>query len=106
MQHIHAAKVVHGDLKPGNIFLVNGEPKISDFGLSRCDGSDWSHLIPLKVGTLDYMAPEIFAGQIPGPAADVWAFAMLCYATISGNDPWSWYTTSTRDQFSAGHVSF
>jgi tetratricopeptide (TPR) repeat protein len=85
----HAAGVVHGDLKPGNI-LLGGEagerPAITDFGLARPaePPSGATTQTGIVAGSPDYMAPEQFLGKRATPASDVYALAMIVYEMTAG----------------------
>jgi predicted Ser/Thr protein kinase len=88
---IHGAGVVHRDLKPRNVLLAPGSPKVIDFGIARAmecavDLTRTNQLL----GTVAYMAPERFDtdSRTPlGPAADVFAWgAVIAYAG-SGRSP-------------------
>ena len=93
--HAHRTGVVHRDLKPANI-LVNqrGEPKVIDFGVARCIGTDlgisgMQTQTGQLVGTMQYMSPEQFAGdprQID-QRADVYALGVILFELISGSYP-------------------
>ena len=60
LHHIHANGIVHRDLKPQNILIDKNKKvlKIIDFGLAK--RADADHAEGMMVGTLDYIAPEIF----------------------------------------------
>jgi tetratricopeptide (TPR) repeat protein len=87
----HAAGVVHGDFKPGNVlFRAAGadgarEAVITDFGLAR-----WTAAAPAgargdgPIGTLAYMAPEQLAGEAATPASDIYAFGLVAYEVLCG----------------------
>lgn len=92
VQAIHAAGLVHCDLKPGNIALTpEGRPKVADFGIAMREGQAPSVLgeTVTTVGTLAFTAPEQFrgdAGAFSFPA-DIYALgAMLAYL-VSGRLP-------------------
>src|SRR3982751_6933359 len=82
---IHGAGVVHRDLKPRNVLLAPGGPKVIDFGIARAMESP-SRLTRTNqmLGTVAYMAPERFDtdSRMPlGPSADVFAWgAVITYA--------------------------
>ena len=77
----HGAGIIHGDLKPENIMLrEDGYIKVLDFGLAQDledalnDATEQSHHF---AGTLSYMAPELFAGQVASSASDCFALGVL-----------------------------
>ncbi|HEX5138326.1 MAG TPA: protein kinase [Planctomycetota bacterium] len=86
----HAAGVVHGDVKPGNVLLTtSGSVKLGDFGLARLRGdlSQSFSSTSAIVGTPVFMAPEIVMGERPTSASDVWAFGVLLYRMLAGRMP-------------------
>ncbi|MDT5029913.1 MAG: eukaryotic-like serine/threonine-protein kinase [Actinoplanes sp.] len=89
---IHGAGVIHRDLKPRNVLLAPGSPKVIDFGIARALESTSAHTrTDQMVGTVAYMAPERFdlAGTPITPAADVFAWgAVVAYAGM-GRTPFS-----------------
>jgi predicted Ser/Thr protein kinase len=82
---IHGAGVIHRDLKPRNVLLAPGSPKVIDFGIAKALEGNTSHTrTDQMVGTVAYMAPERF-GPDPSatitPAADIFAWgAVVAYA--------------------------
>src|SRR5690606_41043737 len=81
---IHAAGVVHLDVKPGNIMLSPDGPRVLDFGIARAveaaAGRD-TH------GTPGWVSPERLAGDAGGPAADVFAWGGLVAYAATGRPP-------------------
>ena len=69
MIYANSQNVIHRDLKPQNILVHKKAIKIGDFGLSRFIGSKMTE----EVGTLAYMAPEVFYTGTYGPKCDVWS---------------------------------
>ena len=83
---IHQAKVVHRDLKPGNIMLGPDGPRLIDFGIARVLDTGMASQGGGFVGTLRYMAPEVYAGQRAGAEADVFAWgAIMVFAATGGH---------------------
>jgi tRNA A-37 threonylcarbamoyl transferase component Bud32 len=92
---IHAAGVVHRDLKSENVFLVpqsDGQERavIMDFGLARGLGDDRGRgSSTAAAGTPDYMAPEQVEGKPPTPAFDLYAFGVVIFEMLTGRKPFS-----------------
>jgi hypothetical protein len=81
-------KLLHRDLKPGNIQLTNsGEVKILDFGIARADFAEREAETTHHIGgTIGYIAPERLGG-IEGPAGDVYSLGVLLHVLITGDKP-------------------
>ncbi len=88
---IHGAGVIHRDLKPGNVLLAPGSPKVIDFGIARGDtGTDAVTKTDQVVGTIAYMAPERFgpnASSAITPAADIFAWGAIVAYAATGRTP-------------------
>lgn len=86
---IHAAGVVHRDLKPGNVLVTpEGRPVVLDFGLAMGPGVGRS-VAPVEgvVGTPGYIAPEQIQGGNAGPQADLYAVGAMVYEALCGRTP-------------------
>ncbi|MGI8331112.1 protein kinase domain-containing protein [Actinomadura scrupuli] len=84
---IHAAGVVHRDLKPNNVMLVNGEPVVIDFGIAHAADSTRLTQAGMVIGTPGYLAPEVLDGGVPGPAVDIYAWAATVAFAATGRSP-------------------
>ncbi len=93
LEHAHAAGVVHRDIKPGNVIIPArpaseaGVAKLTDFGVAHLAGEDALTHTGDVVGTLAYMAPEQAEGAPVGPAADLYALALVLYEALAGINP-------------------
>ena len=87
LMFLHEHRVIHRDIKPGNIFLDdNFEPRIGDFGHAKvCTNEDWkSQSFAQPRGTAEFMAPEIWQDPTCFDfKVDVYAFAMVMYLLVT-----------------------
>jgi serine/threonine protein kinase len=91
----HRLQVIHRDLKPGNIFLTDGddgpETKVLDFGIVKLDGVDTRHPLTnvgATLGTVSYMSPEQIAdAQRVDHRTDLWSIAVIAYECLTGRRP-------------------
>ncbi|XP_068639269.1 G-type lectin S-receptor-like serine/threonine-protein kinase SD2-2 [Aristolochia californica] len=77
--------IIHCDIKPENILLdsANG-PKVSDFGLAKLMGRDFSRVVATMRGTWGYVAPEWISGVAITAKADVYSYGMTLLELIGG----------------------
>jgi serine/threonine protein kinase len=86
---LHAAGIVHRDVKPSNVLLGGDGAVLADFGLARgVDSTQLTHDGQL-LGTAHYLAPELIEGAAATPASDVYAFACLVYEAATGAPPFA-----------------
>jgi eukaryotic-like serine/threonine-protein kinase len=78
LRHLHAAGVLHLDLKPSNVVAEHGRAKLIDLSHARRPGR-----IAAGNGTWCYMAPEQVRGGEIGAAADVWGLGIVLYAAAA-----------------------
>ena len=80
---IHAAGVVHRDLKPGNVMLTDDRPIVIDFGIAQVGDATRLTQTGLVMGTPGYLAPEVIEGQPSSFASDIhsWGSTMAFAAT-------------------------
>lgn len=90
LAYAHAKKVVHRDIKPDNIFLMqDGTVKLTDFGIARPDDIE-SNLTRsgAMLGTIGYVAPEqLNNARRVDHRADIFSLAVVTYQALAGKKP-------------------
>jgi len=88
----HRQGVIHGDLKCGNVILSRlpqggWRAVIADFGAAKMKEIDGPDVKGSRAGTRDYMAPELFHGERPTVASDLYALGILFHVMLTGHLP-------------------
>ena len=98
LTHAHEAGLVHRDVKPANLLLVDDQSgprvKVADFGIARAARTDGADLTDLTqpgtlLGTAKYLAPEQAEGRTPDARTDVYALGVVLYEMLAGRPPFS-----------------
>jgi predicted Ser/Thr protein kinase len=93
---IHAAGVVHRDLKPGNVMLTtDGEPVVIDFGIANMTDGTRVTQTGIVMGTPGYLAPEVIEGEPSSPASDVHSWGATVAFAATGRQPFGTGTFQT-----------
>ena len=90
LSSIHAAGLVHRDVKPANVLLAPEGPRVIDFGIAA--SAEWTALTTVgsMPGTLEYMSPEQVSGDRGvGAASDVFSFASTVVFAATGRAAFS-----------------
>ncbi|KAF9510687.1 hypothetical protein BS47DRAFT_1407227 [Hydnum rufescens UP504] len=89
VQYLHCCNppIVHGDIKPSNVLIDEyGEAVLSDFGFTRIrHGLTRTGTRSTGLGTLRYLAPEVFSGEVPRAtlATDIYSLALTIWGLAS-----------------------
>jgi serine/threonine protein kinase len=124
LKYAHQRNIIHSDLKPANIFLTDKGVKILDFGIARAimqadqqpaakaQASEPDHGLEADSSfsetgeafalTPSYASLEMFYGEPPDPADDVYAFACICYQLLVNRHPYR--KRSAREALAKGMV--
>lgn len=106
--------IIHCDVKPENILLdADFCPKVSDFGLAKLVGRDFSRVLTTMRGTRGYLAPEWISGVPVTAKADVYSYGMMLFEFISGrrnsdavpqddNKPYMFFPTCVATRLAKG----
>ena len=82
----HERGIVHRDVKPGNIMLLErGRAKIMDFGLARMRAADHKTVTGMVLGTPKYMSPEQVAGSPVDQRSDLFSLGIVLYEMLTGS---------------------
>jgi serine/threonine protein kinase len=84
---LHAAGLVHRDIKPGNILLDGDTPYVSDFGLAKDSQASNLTRPGQALGSLDYMSPEQIRGEDVSPATDIYSLGCVMFEVLTGTPP-------------------
>ena len=98
LDHAHRNGVVHRDIKPQNIMLLdNGQLRMMDFGIARISRAENQIQNGKKtMGSVHYISPEQAKGEETDPKSDIYSVGVMMYEMLSGRLPstpttwWRW----------------
>lgn len=89
LDYSHKNGVVHRDVKPANIILLeDGTVKVADFGIARIESSNLTQAGSV-LGTPSYMSPEQFMGQTVDGRSDLFSAGVILYQFLTGEKPFT-----------------
>ncbi len=88
LQHAHDKGIVHRDVKPQNIMLLeNGTIKVTDFGIARFSHSETRTMTEKAIGSVHYISPEQAKGELTDEKADIYSVGVVLYEMLTGTLP-------------------
>ena len=90
LKHTHARGVIHCDIKPQNIMLLDdGGIKLTDFGIARFIDSEENRESDIAVGTVYYISPEQASGMPLDARSDLYSLGVMMYEMATGQLPFN-----------------
>jgi hypothetical protein len=87
LQYVHDQQIVHRDVKPQNLILSEDGIILVDFGIARLLEDEETTEGTVGIGTVRFMAPEVFSGGHVSPRTDVFGIAATLWTLIAGRPP-------------------
>ncbi|MGQ9455151.1 MAG: protein kinase domain-containing protein [Armatimonadota bacterium] len=96
LEYAHAAGFIHGDIRSSDIIVgLDGEVKLTDFGLYRVLSSFPAIAGQFQTRSIHYQAPEVVEGNSPTPASDIYSVGVVLYEMLTDSLPFDGGTVAS-----------
>lgn len=89
LEHVHAGRIIHRDVKPSNVLVCNGVVKLTDFGIALIADAPRLTAHQHMVGTREYMSPEQLQGHDVDHRSDIYSAGLVLYTMLAGHPPFA-----------------
>lgn len=88
LQHAHEKGIIHRDIKPQNIMLLeDGTIKVTDFGIARFENNETKTMTDKAIGSVHYISPEQARGESTDAKSDIYSLGVMMYEMLTGKLP-------------------
>lgn len=88
LDHAHMRGVIHRDIKPQNIMIMEGGfIKVTDFGIAKIPNAETVTMVDHAVGTIYYISPEQARGKKIDTRSDLYSLGVMFYEMLTGRLP-------------------